>query len=196
MQKQKTIGLTGGIGSGKSTVAKMLANKGIPVYYSDIRAKEIMVESPKIISTLTQRYGEDIYIDGELNRKKLAHIVFNDKTELQKLNALVHPEVFNDFENWRKKQNADFIIKENAILFESGAYKDCDIIVTVSADKQIRLNRTIARDNSTAEAVEARMDKQWTDAQKEEIADYIIYNNKGLKELEKEVDKFYTWLNG
>lgn len=190
----KIIGLTGGIGSGKSTVGKLLENKNIPVYYSDIRAKEIMKESTLIISTLKEWYGEDIYEKGELNREKLAAIVFTDQEKLNQLNALVHPEVFKDFDNWKSQQNSEFVIKEAAILFESGSYKNCDLVVTVSAPIEVRIKRTQERDQISRNEVLDRISKQWSEEQRNETADYIIPNDGSFMELERAVEQFYYWL--
>lgn len=190
----KLIGLTGGIGSGKSTVGKLLEQKKIPVYYSDLRAHDIMNESEKIISTLKKTYGEDIYIDGKLDREKLGNLVFADQQKLQALNALVHPEVFRDFAEWKAKQTNEIIMKEAAILFESGSYQECDIVLTVSAPEEVRILRTMERDQISREKVLERISKQWTDEMREEKADYIIRNDGSFMDLEREVEQFYYWL--
>lgn len=190
----KVIGLTGGIGSGKSTVGKLLEIKGIPVYYSDIRAKEIMDESDVIVSTLKEWFGEDLYEDGVLNRTKLGEIVFSDYQKLKKLNSLVHPAVFQDFEDWKNSQNSEFVVKEAAILFESGSYKQCDLVLTVSAQQEIRIIRTMERDQMSREKVENRMSKQWSDHEREAKADYVIHNEGSFMDLERAVEQFYYWL--
>lgn len=191
----KLIGLTGGIGSGKSTVGNLLEHKDIPLYYSDLRAHQIMNESDKIVRSLKASYGEDIYKNGKLDREKLGKIVFQDKEKLQKLNALVHPEVFADFEEWKNAQTSELIIKEAAILFESGSYKDCDVVVTVSAPEETRILRTMSRDDISREEVISRISKQWTDEQREAKADYIIKNDGSFLELEREVEQLYYWLH-
>lgn len=190
----KIVGLTGGIGSGKSTVGKLLENKGIPVYYSDIRAKEIMNESNAIISQLKEWYGEDIYKDGKLDREMLASAVFTDREKLHQLNSIVHPAVFEDFENWKNRQNSPVIIKEAAILFESGSYKQCDLVLTVSAPEEVRILRTMERDHMSREKVENRLSKQWSDHEREAKADYIIRNDGSYPDLERAVEQFYYWL--
>lgn len=187
----KLIGLTGGIGSGKSTVAKMLEELGIPLYNSDLRARNIMNENHTIISNLKEWYGENIYINGVLDRKKLGERVFANQEELTRLNKLVHPIVAQDFAHWKNSQKTDFILKEAAILFETEGDKDCDIIVTVSAPLDQRIKRTIERDNSTEKLVKDRISKQWTDKQREEKSDYIIHNNSTLENLKKQVQEFY-----
>lgn len=188
------IGLTGGIGSGKSTVAKLFEKKNIPIYISDIRAKELMNESNKIKNTIIKYWGKDTYINGKLNRKKLSEIVFKNKNDLKKLNELVHPEVFNDFEVWKNNQISDFVMKEAAILFESGSYKDCNLVITVEAEKEIRISRTIKRDGVSKEMVEDRISKQWTSEQRAEASDYVINNNGSLEDLEREVNLCYEWI--
>lgn len=190
----KLIGLTGGIGSGKSTVGTILEHKNIPVYYSDLRAHEIMNESEKIISTLKKTYGDDIYVNGKLDREKLGNLVFADQEKLQALNALVHPEVFKDFDDWKAKQTSEIIMKEAAILFESGSYQECDIILTVSAPEEIRILRTMERDQLSREKVLERISKQWTDEMREEKSDYIIRNDGSFMDLEREVEQFHYWL--
>ncbi|MGI9526168.1 MAG: dephospho-CoA kinase [Weeksellaceae bacterium] len=191
----KIVGLTGGIGSGKSTVGKMLVAYGIPLYDSDLRARNLMNESSVIISNLKSWYGESIYQEGLLDRKKLGTRVFKNPEELTRLNQLTHPLVREDFTQWVHEQNTKFVIKEAAILFESGAYKQCNYIVTVSAEEQIRMNRVISRDNTTDMLVKDRMNKQWTDAQREAKSDYIIHNNTTLDELKTQVDVLYQHLN-
>lgn len=188
------IGLTGGIGSGKSTVAKLFEKKNIPIYISDIRAKELINESNKIKKNIIKYWGKDIYINGKLNRKKLSEVVFKNKSDLKKLNELVHPEVFNDFKIWKNNQISDFVMKEAAILFESGSYKDCDLVITVETEKKIRINRTIQRDGVTKEMVEDRISKQWTSEQRIEASDYVINNNGSLEDLEREVNLCYEWI--
>lgn len=190
----KLIGLTGGIGSGKSTVGTLLEHKNIPVYYSDKRAHDIMNESEKIISSLKKEYGEDIYVDGILDREKLGNLVFADQKKLHALNALVHPEVFRDFDEWKKTQTSEIIMKEAAILFESGSYQECDIVLTVSAPEEIRIRRTMERDQMSREKVLERISKQWSDEMREEKSDYIIRNDGSFTDLEREVEQFYYWL--
>ncbi|MDO5656472.1 MAG: dephospho-CoA kinase [Flavobacteriaceae bacterium] len=190
----KLIGLTGGIGSGKSTVGKLLENKGIPVYYSDLRAREIMNETPEIIAQLKAWYGDEIYVNDTLDREKLGPIVFSDSEKLNKLNALVHPAVFEDFDRWKQEQTSPIIIKEAAILFESGSYKECDLVVTVSAPEEVRIIRTMERDQMSREKVINRMSKQWPDQKRESKADYIIRNDSGFIELERAVEQFYYWI--
>ncbi|MBV7441829.1 dephospho-CoA kinase [Weeksellaceae bacterium TAE3-ERU29] len=186
----KIIGITGGIGSGKSTVAKLIEEQGFPVYNSDVRAKEITNNSPIIKNQLIEWYGEDMYKNNKLNKEKLAKIIFNNKAELEKVNHLIHPEVFKDFEEWKNQQTTDFIFKEAAILFESGSYKNCDAVLTISAPINIRIQRAMERDNSSKEDIQKRIEKQWNDKKRESKANFIIKNNSSFKDLEKKVDYF------
>jgi dephospho-CoA kinase len=172
-----SIGLTGGIGSGKSTVAKVFVAMGIPVYNSDVRAKLLMVKNQEVILAIKNLFGNDIYIDNKLDKQKLANIVFTDISKLAQLNKIVHPAVAKDFETWAKQQTSAIVLKEAAILFEIGAYKHLDYNILVTAPKEERINRTIARDNTTKTEVLARMKNQWEDEQKIPLADFIIDNS-------------------
>jgi len=171
------VGLTGGIGSGKTTIAKLLKLEGIPVYDSDTRAKFLMTNSNKIRKELKSKFGNEVYIDGELNRSYLANIVFGNKEKLKVLNSIVHPVVSKDFQDWVSSQNAEIVIKEAAILFESGFYKNCDISITVDTDVEERIERVQKRDGVSREQVISRINSQWTDKQRNEKADIIIKNN-------------------
>ena len=190
----KIIGLTGGIGSGKSTIAKWFLELGIPVYDSDLEAKKLVDENKKIISKLIKLFGEEVYQNGVYNRKLVSSKVFEDKELLGKLNQIIHPEVFRHFRNWVKNQKTDFVVKEAAILFESGSYKDCDLVVSVVADEEIRINRVLKRDETTEAQIRQRMRNQWTDEQRIEKSDFIISNNSNLEELKKEFDQLYKEL--
>lgn len=172
------VGITGGIGSGKTTVCKIFETLGIPIYYADDRAKALMIENQTIVSGLKNLFGKEVYTaDGALNRPYLANIVFNDKSKLEQLNAIVHPAVFLDGYNWHQAQkDVPYTIKEAALLFEAGSYKAMDKLITVFAPKDVRLERVIKRDKTTKEAIEARMDKQWSDEKKVELADFVIHN--------------------
>lgn len=187
----KVIGLTGGIGSGKSTLAKWFSEKGIPVYNSDVEAKNLMNENEKIISELTELFGEKTYENGVYNSKFVASKVFENKELLKKLNQIVHPAVFQDFHNWVKKQNAVFVVKEAAILFESGSYKVCDAVISVVADEKIRMERVMKRDKISERQIRQRMNNQWTDEQRMELSDFVIVNNSDLVALKKEFHQLY-----
>ena len=172
-----TVGITGGIGSGKSTVCKVFKLLGIPIFEADLVAKELINSNSEIKNGLTYLFGNDIYIPNHgVDRKKLANIIFNDDIQLEKVNALIHPVVRNEFENWLKKQNTAYIIHEAAILFESGFYKMMDFTILVSAPESQRVGRVIKRDKISENEVKERMAKQWTDAQKRELASVEIKN--------------------
>ena len=170
------IGLTGGIGSGKSKVALRFLALGIPCYIADDRAKDLMNISAHLKEAVCKVFGSESYLDGVLNRPYIANIVFKDATALAQLNALVHPIVAQDFIEWVAKQKAPYVIKEAAILFENGGSKLCDSVILITAPEAVRLKRVLARDNSSVEAIQDRMSKQWSDARKIQLADYHIEN--------------------
>lgn len=171
-----TIGLTGGIGSGKSTVASMFKDLGVPVYDSDQRAKHLMNSSKAIHDQLVELLGEEAFLDGKLNRAFIASKVFNDKNLLAKLNDIVHPVVREDFVAWAKNQNARYVIQETALLFENKSQALYDEVILVTAPKEVRIGRVLARDNTTRAQVEARMDNQLEDKIKLELANFVIEN--------------------
>lgn len=173
------IGITGGIGSGKSTVCQIFAKMGVPVYSADLQAREIMNTNAKLVKALKKEFGADIYgDDGLLIRPKLAAIVFGDKAKVEKLNALVHPAVKEDFRQWAQKQtNCPYVIKEAALMFESESYKDLDYVVTVTAPKELRILRVVERDGSKRADVIKRMDNQLSEKERAERADFIIKND-------------------
>ncbi len=171
------VGLTGGIGSGKTTIAKLLEQEGIPVYDSDVRAKYLMQNSEEIKTALKKEFGDEVYTDEGLNREYLSKIVFNNKDKLSILNSIVHPIVAKDFKDWVDSHHTDIVVKEAAILFESGSYKTCDVNVTVHTDVEERIKRVQKRDGATREQVLSRINNQWTDDQRNRKADIIIENN-------------------
>lgn len=172
----KIIGLTGGIGSGKTTIANYFKSLGIPVYIADNEAKKIM-QYPEIITSLKETFGNEIFENNILSTEKLAKIVFNTSEKLNLLNQIVHPAVKMHFDNWLLSYaNVPFIIKEAAILFESGSYKYCDKIITVISPLEQRILRVMARDKTSRENVLHRVSNQWTDEQRIAKSDYIIRN--------------------
>jgi dephospho-CoA kinase len=171
----KIIGLTGGIGSGKTTIAKIFEAEGIPVYIADEEAKKLM-RLPDTIRKVVSVFGEEILKDGFIDNKKLSAVVFNNPERLQELNKVIHPLVKKHFDLWVTKASNNIVIKETAILFESNSYKYCDKIITVTASEETRIRRVIARDNCTREQVLARMNHQISDEIKIAKSDYVITN--------------------
>lgn len=172
----KIIGLTGGIGSGKSTIAKHIEQLGIPVYIADLEAKKIL-ETVVVIDKIIDAFGENILENNKIDRTKLSKLVFENPEKLKILNSIIHPEVALHFKNWvAENQNFPIVIKEAAILFESGSYKDCDKIILVTAPKEVRIQRVMKRDNLSREAIESRIANQWSEERKEKLSDFIIIN--------------------
>ena len=189
----KIIGLTGGIGSGKTTIANYIVSLGIPVYNADDEAKKIM-QLPEIIQFLKEQFGEEIFENNILNREKLSEIVFNNPDKLHQLNKIVHPVVKKHFDNWvSEHKKFPLIVKEAAILFESGSYKYCDNIITVTSPLETRIQRVMQRDVTNRENVLNRIKNQWTDEQRIGKSDYII-NNTTVKESYLQVDKILNLL--
>lgn len=173
------IGVTGNIGSGKTTVSKIFEILGVPVFYADDAAKTVMVEDPILINALKKEFGGESYFDdGSLNRKHIASIVFNNETELTKLNSIVHPAVFRAFDNWvATKKNVPYVMKEAALLFESSSYKTCDQTIMITAPLELRINRAMQRDNLSRNEVEGRDARQFSEEKKIQLADFVIRND-------------------
>lgn len=173
------IGITGNIGSGKTTVSRLFEILGIPVFYADAEAKKVMVTDAPLITSIKEHFGTDAYFaDGTLNRKLIASVVFNNEAELQKLNALVHPAVFRAFDQWvLQYPNAPYVLKEAAVLFESGSYKDCDYTIMVTAPTDMRMLRVMKRDSITEAEAQSRETKQMPQDQKQKLASYIVKND-------------------
>ncbi|NRB48345.1 MAG: dephospho-CoA kinase [Saprospiraceae bacterium] len=184
------LGITGGIGSGKTTVCKIFETLDIPIYYADDRAKWLMVKSPSLQTGIIQLFGDKAYAaDGSLNRAHIGGIAFKDPAKLQKLNALVHPAVFVDGENWQQEQLAlgvPYTLKEAALIYETGSYKMLDKVIVVTAPEEIRIQRVMKRDKLTAEEVKERIARQMPESEKVEKADYVIQND-GQHSLIKQV---------
>lgn len=192
------IGITGGIGSGKSTVCRIFENLGIPVFYADVVAKEIMVSDPLLMEGVLSAFGKESYdSEGKLNNKHIAGIVFNNNSQLAVLNTLVHPAVFRAFDQWVAKvaRTTPYIIKEAALLFESGSYKSCDKSILVTAPAEMRLQRVIGRDKVSAEQVLARMDKQMSEDDKAKMADFQIRNDESQSVIQQVIDLHLQFLN-
>lgn len=191
----KIIGLTGGIGSGKTTIANHLKSLGIPVYNSDDQAKKILY-LPETIDSLKSAFGNVVFTNELFDKDKLAKLVFNNPEQLKLLNKIIHPAVKVDFENWLKaNKNSPLIIKEAAILFESGSYKDCDVIISISAPQEIRIQRVIERDHLTYEEVMSRINNQWTDEMRNKKSDYVIDNQDVEKAFTQAEDVINILLN-
>ncbi len=187
------VGLTGGIGSGKTTVAKQFAKLGVPIYIADDEAKSLMNRSKVIKRKLIKLFGDKAYLNGELNRPFIANIIFNNKIYLEKMNAIVHPKVARHFEKWVLKQDATYVIKEVAILFENNGYKSCDYVITVVAPIKTRIKRLLKRDNTSKEKIEAIMNNQWTDEEKIKLSHFAIENIE-LNNTKKQVGKIHKEL--
>ena len=172
------IGLTGGIGSGKSTVAKVFELLQVPVYYADEASKRLYHTDKALMADLKKYFGEDVYTNDQLNRSRLAEMVFNDPQKLELLNSLVHPPTLRDAEEWMLKQTAPYIIKEAALLFESGSVAGLDYVIGVKAPQHIRIKRVMDRDGVTREQVLSRMDKQLDEEIKMRLCDFIIDNSE------------------
>ncbi|KAB1064305.1 dephospho-CoA kinase [Salibacter halophilus] len=171
------VGVTGGIGSGKSTVCRIFQSFGIPIYDADQRAKALYVESDDVKAAVIDLLGEKAYKNDKPDRDYIAKVVFDDKSKLEKLNGIIHPAVKKDFENWYHSQNTTYVIKEAAIMIESGSYKQCDKLILVTAPKELRIKRVVERDKVSAEEVEKRMSNQMTDDEKRAFCDYEILND-------------------
>lgn len=172
------VGITGGIGSGKSTVAKVFEVLGIPVYYADDAAKNIMNENEPLKQKIKTIFGDAIYTNGQLNRKALAEIVFNDPEKLKQLNAWVHPATLQDAAEWMQRQTSPYAIKEAALIFESGAQEHLDYVIGVYAPTPLRIQRTMHRDKASREDVMARMNKQIDEIIKMRLCDFVIKNDE------------------
>jgi len=186
----KIIGLTGGMGSGKTTIANFFKELGIPIYIADDAAKTLMNTSAEVKSKIIGLLGEKAYPDGILDRKYVAAQVFNSEEKLEKLNAIVHPAVATDFEDWKNSQNSPYVIYEAAILFEKGGHKKCDAVILVTAPYEERIKRLKSRDKSSKEDIEARIKHQWNDSKKRKLADFEI-KNLNLQNSKEQVRKLH-----
>ena len=175
------IGLTGGIGSGKTKLAHIFEVLGIPVYYADDAAKRLMNEDEHLKQQIIQHFGEESYVDGKLNRSFVASVIFSDAEKTKLINSIIHPVTIADAELWMNKQTAPYAIKEAALIFEANAEKNLDLVIGVQSPLPIRIQRVMQRDNITEEAVLARMQKQMNEEEKMSRCDFIIINNE--KEL-------------
>lgn len=177
-KKPLLVGLTGGIGSGKSTVAKIFQILGIPTYFADDRAKWLMANEPELIQEIKSNFGPDSYLeDGSVNRVYLSKEVFSDPEKIKKINSLVHPAVGKDFKSWASQQNSPYVVKEAALIFESGSNKELDYVINVSSPLKVRLARVLMRDrHRTEEQINQIIDQQMPDEDKNKMSDFIIKN--------------------
>jgi len=186
------VGLTGGIGSGKSTVAQILTKFGVPVYNSDEKAKYLMNHDISLVKNIVELFGSQAYTDNKLNRAYLAEIVFSDKEKLHQLEKMVHPAVKNDFQKWVADQDADYVVMENAVLFKSGMDKLVDYVIFVTSPIEIREKRVVNRDKTTVEQVRKRISNQDNDEKLLKKSDYILINNGSISELEKKLKELHS----
>ena len=191
------IGLTGGIGAGKSTVAGIFKVLGVPVFDADATAKNILNTDSVLREQIAATFGSETYKNGLLDKKYLATLVFNNPDQLKLLNQIIHPAVKIDFKKWlNANKNSPLVIKEAAILFESGSYKDCDAIISISAPQEMRIQRVIERDHLTYEEVMSRINNQWTDEMRKNKSDYIIDNQnikKACTQTENTIKKLLNY---
>ena len=179
------IGLTGGIGSGKSTIASIFKQLGVSIYFSDTRAKFLMASDSKVIAQIEDAFGSKSYVNGQLNKTYISKKVFSDSRALKTLNSIVHPAVKNDFDLWCTTQKGPYIIKEAAILFESKSNIGLDKVILVSSPKDLKLSRVLKRDQTDKKSVLERMDAQWKDSEKRLLADYEIRNDEKKSLIEQ-----------
>lgn len=188
----KIIGLTGGIGSGKSRVVEVFTTLGVPCYIADQAAKKLMINNAMVKEQILDLFGEKAYDQNGLNRAYIGELVFKDPEKLKALNAIVHPAVAQDFSEWVSQQDYPYVIKEVAILFETGGYKAVDQSLLITAPKEVRLQRTMQRDQSTKEEVLSRMNNQWEDEQRLPLASQVI-ENLTWNETEKEIKRLHKY---
>jgi len=184
----KIIGLTGGIGSGKTTIGNYFRSLGIPVYVADEEGRKL-TDSAEMLAQIKTHFGEAVFLDGKLNRKQLSEIVFNNPEQLKILNGIIHPAVKKHFAQWIESvKEKPFVVRESAILFESGRYMDCDFIITVTAPEEQRIARVMKRDNLSAEAVSDRIKNQMSDEERISKSDFVIQNTN-IQDAEKQAAK-------
>jgi len=188
----KIIGLTGGIGSGKSRVVEVFTTLGVPCYIADQAAKKLMINNAMVKQQIKDLFGEKAYNQNGLNRTYIGELVFKDPEKLKALNAIVHPAVAQDFSEWVSQQDCPYVIKEVAILFETGGYKAVDQSLLITAPKEVRLQRAMQRDQITKEEVLARMNNQWEDEQRLPLASHVI-KNLAWKDTEKEIKRLHKY---
>lgn len=189
------IGITGGIGSGKSVVTRIFKTLGIPTLDADSFAKELMESNPEVRQQLTEAFGTSIFKEGKLDRAALSKLVFNDKTLLEKLNGIVHPAVKKYGNLWMESQNSAYVVKEAALFFESGSAKDMDIMIGVAAPEVLRLKRAMDRDKGSEADVRKRMNSQMEESEKMSLCNYIIYNDEAHSLIEQVLHLHKLFIN-
>ena len=189
----RILGLTGGMGSGKTTVANFFKELKVPIYIADDAGKYLMNTNTEVKAKVVSLFGEQAYNEGHLDRKYIAGKVFNSPEKLEQLNKIVHPAVALDFIKWKNKQDSSYVLYEAAILFEAGGYKNCDLVVLVTAPLEDRIKRLQARDKSTLEEIEARMKHQWSDEEKRKLSNFEIIN-KNLSSTKEQVRNLHEIL--
>ena len=190
------VGVTGGIGSGKSTVCRIFESLGIPVFRADEESRRLLTEDEDVKKQVIALLGESVIQNGKPDRKKIAEMVFNNPEKLQGLNAIIHPKVRDGLKQWMAKQNTPWVIEEAAILFESGAYKNMDAVIVVSAQKELRIQRVVGRDNVTREHVLERMKNQLSEEERRKRADFIIENDDKQMLIPQAIEIFKTLSRG
>lgn len=188
------IGLTGGIGSGKSTVARIFHVLGVPVYSSDDAAKRLMSEDADLKKKIIESFGEESYLNGQLNRKYIADVAFSDRNKIELLNSFVHPATIKDATSWMGKQNAPYVIKEAALIFESGSDQFLDYVVGVKSPLSLRIERTMKRNNVTSEKVKTRMKLQMDENEKMSLCDFLIINDEKQMLIPQVLSLHYEFL--
>jgi dephospho-CoA kinase len=191
------IGITGGIGSGKSTVCRILKNLGVPVFTSDEESKKILNNDPTVKKKIRNKFGKDMYTSaGEIDRPRMATLVFNDSKAMETLTGILHPKVEERFEEWCQQfEHRPYVVKEAAILFESGSYHTLDKVVSVFAPKEQRIKRVMLRDSISEEEVKRRMRFQYSDEERNQLADFIILNEDGADLLPQVMEMHEIFLN-
>ena len=190
----KIIGLTGGIGSGKTTISKVFIDNSIKVYNSDDRAKFLMINSKNIKNKLLDSFGSEIFSRGSLNKPYISKLIFNDSKSLNLINSIVHPEVLKDFINWKSNLNDKYIVYESALIFETGFYKRNDFNILVTSELDLRINRIVNRDKLDKEIVIKKIQSQWDDEKKIPLADYVFINSSKKANFFK-VKNLVTYFN-
>jgi dephospho-CoA kinase len=179
------IGITGGIGSGKTTVCHIFEVLGIPVYYADEAAKVLMNQEGELKREIIKHFGESSYVDGKLNRTYISSIVFSNPEKLKLLNSLVHPRTISEAEEWMKRQNSPYALKEAALIFESGSQQSLDYVIGVSAPKEIRISRSMQRDKISKELAEKKISQQMNEEEKMKLCDFLIINDETISLIQQ-----------